>query len=108
MCEEGGKSSYLHLGVSLLGEPRQLQPHVVVLVHHLGAQGGTLSLHSLLKNKTEQDKRTNRLFLFFEKCRFVFVVIVLLLFVVLLCLDEPSSEVTIERKWQRLREGEAD
>lgn len=36
------------------------------------------------------------------------MVIVLLLFVVLLCLDEPSSEVTIERKWQRLREGEAD
>lgn len=108
MCGEGGKSSYLHLGVSLLGQPRQLQPHVVVLVHHLGAQGGTLSLDSLLKNTTEQDKKNKSTVSLFREVQLWFVVIVLLRFVVLLCLDEPSSEVTIGRKWHRLREGEAD
>lgn len=85
MFEAGGKSSYLHLGVSLLGQPRQLQPNVVVLVHHLGAQGGTFSLQA---KQNKVNKQTTVFcvddLLFFRKVQALFISIVLLQFVVLL------------------------
>lgn len=66
--------------------------------------------HFTASSKTQQNKTKEQIHCssFSRSAAFWLVVIVLLLFVVLLCLDEPSSEVTIERKWQRLREGEAD
>lgn len=32
---EGHRATHLHLGVTLLGKPRELQPYVIVLVHNL-------------------------------------------------------------------------